>query len=193
MSKIGLACFIILCLAFSVFSVGSVYFVQTVEAAETANIGEWTSDGRIAIFIHSFDTASSVPYYPYSPASGNVYVWVDVSLKNVGTGTISTNTLYAYVADIDHYYYRGEVVSSPRHLALIDLPPQETIRGEIYFEVPADSVIEKFVWQDNYSNLRITVPELPSFLILPLFMIATLLAVIVCRRKQNRQATLYFS
>ena len=34
-----------------------------------------------------------------------------------------------------------------------------------------------------YSTVPEVIPEFPSFLILPLFMLATLLAVIVCRRK----------
>jgi len=156
-------------------------------SAEPAGIGEWVSDSRISLCVHSFGSAQSISYYPYNPdTAGYVFAWVDVSLKNVGGEEVTTNPLYAFLRDADNYMYEGGNVLSPKQLQLIDLPPGETVRGEIYFEVPAQAVITKFQWIDHHSFISVIIPEFPSFLILPLFMIATLLAVIVYRRRKVR-------
>ena len=73
------------------------------------------------------------------------------------------------------------------------------MEGYIEWEVPLSSIgnpekirlafytydlyLEEIV--NSISGDNIIIPEFPSFLILPLFMIATLLAVIVYRRKHH--------
>lgn len=47
----------------------------------------------------------------------------------------------------------------------------------------------------NYTHSTqevVIIPEFPSFLLLPLFMIAALITVIVCRRKHTHWATLQY-
>jgi len=153
--------------------------------AEPDGIGEWISDGRIELCVHSFDTSPSIDYYPYTPASGCIFAWVDLSIKNVDTEEVGINQLYAYLKDTDNYVYARFSTLSPKRLALVDLPPEETIRGEIYFEVPTEAVIAEFLWNDFKSNISVVIPEFPSFLILPLFMIVTLLVVIVYKTKHS--------
>lgn len=152
--------------------------------AEPVGIGEWASDGRIALCVHSFNSSPSLSFYPYTPkTAGYVFAWVDLSLKNVGTKKVSTNSLYAYLRDTDNYFYEYVYTDSPKKWQLIDLPPGETFRGEIYWEVPPEAIIDRFVWTDPWSYITVIIPEFPSFLILSLFMIATLLAVMVYKRK----------
>ena len=154
--------------------------------AEPTTIGEWTTDGRIELCVHSFDTAPSIDYYPYEPETvGYVFAWVDLSLKNVGIEEVSTNTLYAYLKDTENYFYEREGVLSPKAFRLIDLPPGETIRGEIYWEVPSEAIIDEFIWHNHQSYISIIIPEFPDALLVPLFMIATLLAVILYRRRHS--------
>jgi len=158
-------------------------------SAEPAGIGEWVSDSRISLCVHSFSSAQSISYYPYTPDTAEyVFAWVDVSLKNVGGEEVSTNSLYAFLRDADDYIYERIIVPSPKQWQLIDLPPGETVRGEIYFEVPAQAVITKFQWIDYQSFISIIIPEFPSFLILPLFMTLTLLTVIICKRRHTRKS-----
>jgi len=135
------------------------FSLQPVEA-ELPGVGEWTSDGRIELCVHSFDSAPSIHYYPYEPEiAGYIFAWVDLSLKNVGIEKVSTNLLYAYLKDTENYLYEGVIVLSPKEWQLIDLPPGETLRGEIYFEVPAEAIIDEFLWIDYQSYIGIVILE----------------------------------
>ena len=152
--------------------------------AATKTIGVSTTDGRVEIWFHSFDTAQSLDFYPYEPeTAGYIFAWVDLSIKNVGSEDVHINWNYAYLKDADNYLYTGRHADSPKEFPLLKLPPEETIRGEFYFEIPTESIIEEFIWSDLRSYVSVVIPEFPSFLLLPLFMLATLLAVIVYRRK----------
>lgn len=137
-------------------------------------------------FLSVCDVCICVARAAYEPETvGYVFAWVDLSLKNVGTEEVSTNTLYAYLKDTENYFYKREGVLSPKAFRLIDLPPGETIRGEIYWEVPSEAIIDEFIWHNHRSYISIIIPEFPDALLMPLFMIATLLAVILYRRKRT--------
>jgi len=163
--------------------------IQPVKA-EGIIIGEWFTDGRIALCIHSFETAPTIDYYPYKPdTSGYIWAWVDLSLENVGTKEISTNSLYAYLKDNQNYMYRGRsVANAPKNFKLLDLPPGETLRGEIYFEVPQDAIIVAFVWYDYKSY--IVIPEFSSITILLLLMLTTLIAIIFVKKERKLKSLL---
>jgi hypothetical protein len=144
-----------------------------------------STDGRIEILFHSINFSQSLAFYPHTPETvGYIFAWVDITIKNVGQANIHINWNYAYLKDSNNYLYQGTYADSPRQFQLIDLPPGETIRGEFYFEVPAGATIEKFVWSDLSSYVSVAVPEFSSMIVLTLFMAATVLAVVVYRRKQ---------
>jgi len=166
-------------------SIGTLTLVFNIRPAKSdpANIGEWTSDGRIELCVHLFDTSPSLEFYPHEPEIiGYIFAWVDLSIKSVGSKEVHINWNYGYLKDTNNYLYNGRHADSPIELPLLDLPPGETIRGEVYFEVPSGATIKEFVWSDLASYISVVIPEFPSFLILPLFIIATLLAVIVYRK-----------
>jgi hypothetical protein len=154
--------------------------------AEPVGIGEWTSDGRIELCVHLFDTSPSLEFYPHEPEIiGYIFAWVDLSIKNVGSEDVYISGGYVYLKDANNYLYEHRYADTPLALRSLHLPPGETIRGELYFEVPSGATIKEFVWSDYASYINVAIPEFPSFLILPLFMIATLLAVIIYKRKHS--------
>ena len=148
-------------------------------------IGEWFSDDRIAICIHSFQTASRIDYFPYEPDTpGYIWAWVDISIKNVGTEEISTNTLYAHLKDSQGYVYERTRTTDPKHLKLMDLPPGGTIRGTVYFEIPPDATIVAFIWY-NYDSY-IEIPEFSSLMVLSLIIMIVSIATVIARKKYNQ-------
>ncbi|MHA1722477.1 MAG: DUF4352 domain-containing protein [Candidatus Baldrarchaeia archaeon] len=159
------------------------FTIQPISATDIP-LEKWFSDGRIAICIHSFQTASRIDYYPYEPDTpGYIWAWVDLSIKNVGSDEISTNSLYAYLKDSQDYMYEGRpVANDPKHLKLMDLPPRETLRGIIYFEIPPNATIVAFIWYDYESY--IVIPEFTSVIILiPLFLTVVLLIVLTKKKR----------
>jgi hypothetical protein len=128
--------------------------------AESLIIGS-NSDSRLELQVHSFNTASSIDYYPYTPdTNGYIWAWVDISIKNIGTEEVSTNVLYAYLKDNNNYQYRARpTANAPLQLKLIDLLPGEIQRGLIYWEIPPDAEITSFIWHDYVSNIAIPAPS----------------------------------
>lgn len=150
---------------------------------EPTYMGEWTSDNRMEMNVHSFNTSPSIDFIPNTPNRlGYIYAWVDVSLKNLGTEAININLLYAHLKDSENYIYQSTVVASPKLVQLMDINPGETIRGELYWEIPEDAIITEFIWQDYRSNLHTIIPEFQPWIILPLILIGTVGLVILRKR-----------
>jgi len=139
------------------------------------------SDGRIRIEVHSFGNSFSIAYNPYDPEiAGFIWAWVDISITNIGLQDVSTNNLYGYLKDSENHLYESSYTASPFKLQLVDLPPNDTIRGEIYFEIPEDAEIVSFLWSDWNSN--ITIPEFSAFIMLLILIIPTL-GIFICRNR----------
>ena len=167
-----------------VLSVLTLAYTIQLANATLLEVEESGIDSRIEITFHSIDTAQSLSFYPHTPETvGYIFAWVDITIKNIGQQDISINWYYAYLKDNNNYLYQGTHADSPREFKLVKLPPGETMRGEFYFEVPAGAIIEKFIWSDYSSYVSVVVPEFSSMLVLTLFMAATVLAVLVYRRK----------
>ena len=155
----------LLSLIFFVILIGALaIYPKPIQALEiSSSIVGVNSDSRLQIEIHSFGNATSIAYYPYTPdTAGYIWMWIDVSLTNVGFEEVSTNSLYAYLKDSLNYLYEREHVSSPLFLQLLDLPVNQTIRGELYFEIPSDAEIVSFLWSDYDSNIQIPQPPTPT-------------------------------
>jgi len=75
------------------------------------------------------------------------------------------------------------------HLTSLWTSPLAEGNYDIWVDVNQNGIYDETVDMCDHSVLDIyaftVIPEFPSFIILPLFMIATLLAVIVYRRKQT--------
>jgi hypothetical protein len=102
----------------------------------------------------------------------------------LGTRSISTNPFFAYLKDSENYLYQPESVLSPKELPLIDLAPGDTLRGEIYWEIPEEAIISEFIWQDFQSDIHIIIPEFPTLLVLPLIVIITSMMLVIWRRNK---------
>jgi len=90
------------------------------------------------------------------------------------------NTIIA--SDGAHTYTINLVVGDFVEISLEGLTPDDVefyeSSGHLLYDGPADSITVN----------EVEIPEFPSFLILPLFMIATLLAAIVLRKKLTSQS-----
>ena len=109
-----------------------------------------------------------------------------VSITNIGFNDVSTNSLYAHLKDKQNYLYESEIALSPIRLQLVDLPANQTIRGELYFEIPAGAEIVSFLWSDWNSNILI--PEFPSAALLGFVIVLSSMAIIGGSRLKNRRA-----
>jgi hypothetical protein len=124
---------------------------------------------------------------PYSKALRNLY------------GITNRNSLVIKSSDGNVTVIQDDVFNETHIREIIDLYLQQShdanayrvfINGtEIaYTLLPCSNSTHSYIYF-NYSHSTqevIIIPELPSFLILPMFMTATLLAVIVFRRKRER-------
>jgi hypothetical protein len=113
----------------------------------------------------------------YISATGSMHIVGEI--KNIGTMTAT------YVKIIATFYdSEGEVVATDFTFAdPHDIEPDQKAPFDmILTEKSRVPLVESYALTAE-SNQYAVVPEFPSFLILPLFMIATLLAVIVYRRK----------
>ncbi len=144
--------------------------------------------GRLIILALSFACATifvktvSAGY----PEVSNVIVW------NNGANTVLNVTVSHSPQTSIHYLDRVEVdLSGDNRIFPVTHRPETTFVVQCdlgIIESPTNATVRAHCNIDGYSLSLygpILVPEFPSFLILPLFMIATLLAVIVYRRKHS--------
>lgn len=160
--------------------------IPLVTAQQSPIVGT-NSDSRVQITIYSFSTNQTIPYYPYTPShSGYVWAWIDISIKNVGPDTVSTNSLSSSVKDSQDHVYTGSVVpDDPQWMKLQDLSSGSSQRGNFYFEIPANANIASFNWNDYASNLSIpktAIPEFPLIAILLFFGIAVSVSILAIKR-----------
>jgi len=131
---------------------------------EVAQIGDWISDERISVCVNSFRYVNIIygeyPEYTWDeeiPKTGNVFVIVDASIKNVGSEIISVNPLYVYLTDTNDYQYErngGATGNLDKGIKLIDLTPGRTLRFEVVFEIPKDAEPKEFIW-DDWSSVSV--------------------------------------
>ncbi len=144
--------------------------------------------GRLIILALSFACATifvktvSAGY----PEVSNVIVW------NNGANTVLNVTVSHSPQTSIHYLDRVEVdLSSDNRIFPVTHRPETTFVVQCdlgIIESPTNATVRAHCNIDGYSLSLygpILVPEFSSMLLLPLFMIATLLAVIVYRRKHS--------
>jgi len=94
------------------------------------------STSQVSLTVYEVRDPQPPPQYA-PPEPGTRYLALDVSLRNVGTKTFSTNKLYFYLRGSDGRDYQVTFVSAPEpQVALRDLTPNDDTRGWITFEVP---------------------------------------------------------
>lgn len=143
--------FIAVCLVIFVLALS-----QTVNAQQSPVVGT-ASTGVLQITIYSYNTNAQISYSPNTPShSGYVWAWVDILIANTEADNINSNPQYAFLKDSQNNLYSGEsIVNDPQTMKAMDLSCGNTIRGNLYFEIPATAKIVGFVWNDGNNNLAI--------------------------------------
>lgn len=127
-----------------------------------------------------------------TPNSGNVYVEVNMTITNNGySDSFSTNPLYFNLVTNNIQYTYDTATFSLAEWNTISILNGGTYSGIMVFQVPSTASSFTMSGQEyttTFSKFNIiwtqqTVSEFPSLLILPLFMIATLIAVAFYKKK----------
>lgn len=142
----------------------NIAFPSTIQAPALPTAMASKSDSLVQVQIYSLKTNSTIPYYPYSPSqSGYTWACLDISFKNLGTGTLDTNSLYGYLKDDQAYSYRGRsLANDPQDLKLLEIKSGDIQRGNLYFEIPSSANIVSFYWSDYSSNILISLSSSPT-------------------------------
>ena len=95
-------------------------------------------DGYSLVAMEVLDPAS--PGMLYRAVPGMKLVAVDMILGNIDAREISSNALRTYLIDAEGYVYAAELAGIDGQIDLVDLGPDERVRGKVAFEVPEDAV-----------------------------------------------------
>jgi hypothetical protein len=95
-------------------------------------------DGYSLVAMEVDDPAS--PGILYQAAPGLKLVAVDMIVGNVNAREITVNALRTYLVDSDGYVYTAELGGINNQIELVDLGPDERVRGGVAFEVPEDAL-----------------------------------------------------
>ena len=148
--------------------------------------------GQLIILALSFACATIF----VRPVSAGFPVISNVIVLNNGANTVLNVTVSHSPQTPSHYLDRIEVnVSGDNRIFPVAYRPETTFVVQCdlgIIEAPTNATVRAHCIIDGYSLSLygpILVPEFSSMLLLPLFVIATLLAVIVCRRKHQTLQT----
>ncbi len=118
-------------------------------------VGEIEEDERVELTLSSDRSTDRIGIF--KAEDGWIYHVFDVTIKNKMDEEISYNVLYFEVKDEAGYVYRMalcETASLNHSLGSGKLGPNETVKGEIAFEVPETSQTLFLILDDLYSNIK---------------------------------------
>ena len=114
------------------------------------SVGEAVRAGDFELTVNSFtDPYTSTDEF-LQPGAGMRWVLLDVSIKNVSNTSQDYGTFDFKLSDSDDFSYDSTFVNQPRELDFGSLNPGETIRGELGFELPADSLPDRLIYDPGF-------------------------------------------
>ena len=125
-------------------------FDETPAPPETGTIGEGVENGGYELTVHSV-TDPLVPSDEFfGPEAGNRWVMVEVSITNVSDEPQDYGSYDFKVKDADNFEYTTGFVDLERELSSGSLPPGDTVRGQVGFEVPVDAAIVRLIYDPGF-------------------------------------------
>lgn len=102
--------------------------------------GTVTADG-LEIMLNAANTAETATAGFSVPDEGNVYVVLDVTIRNVSNEKKSFNALYWSAKDMERGYTFDDAMmaSTGQDISAGDLSPSDLVRGNVVLEVKADT------------------------------------------------------
>ena len=119
---------------------------------------------------------------PSSDVAPYQNVTVSVNITDAESG-VKNATLYYSLNNTEAWTAVVMSYNSTSHLYYATIPKQSE-GTDVRYKIVAYDNAENMAVKDNDGQAYTVIPEFPSFLILPLFMIATLLTVIAYRKKR---------
>jgi len=114
------------------------------------SVGDKIQAGNFELTVNSY----SNPYVSsdefYQPTPGQLWVLVDVSITNVSDETQDYGSFDFTLRDADDFSYDTAYLGQERDLSSGSLRPDETIRGEVGFELPVDALPERLVFDPGF-------------------------------------------
>jgi hypothetical protein len=133
---------------------GGELFGETTPAAEPTPapgaIGETLRSGNVELVVNSVTDPYEGTDQSFVPAQGNRWVVADVSITNVSDKAEDFNVYDFTVRDADNFQYDSGGVDVAQDLGFGSLLPDETIRGNVGFEVPEGAVLSRLVYQPGF-------------------------------------------
>lgn len=130
----------------------SIYEEETPKNSPEVSIGEETEIGDIKLKVLSVDEPEVDEYQ--KPKSGNIYLSVELEITNQGYETEYISSTQGYIKDSKNQKYDYSIFALPTGTSSIsgELASQDSVRGEIGFEVPEDATGLKFYFQGTDYN-----------------------------------------
>jgi hypothetical protein len=122
----------------------------------TCRLNEECGDAGLVITAYSVDKRSSIGLF--KPESGNVFLVIDIKLKNVKNEEYSYSQLSMNVKDEENHQYGISLACTGLTGYLPGggkLLPGEEVRGYVCFEVPSTSQNFVFKYEDFYTRIDI--------------------------------------
>ncbi len=106
----------------------------TPAAAAACAVGERCDRGGTALTVNSVKTTDTIDTFP-TPAQGNTFLVVDVSIENTGAKDIPFNPLFFKVRAEDGTESNSTILAPSPSLKTGELTPGEHVRGNVAFEI----------------------------------------------------------
>jgi hypothetical protein len=115
------------------------------------------STNQVQLTVHQ--VRDRVPPSFTQPDPGNRFVGIDVTLRNVGGKTFSSNKLYFRLRGSDGRDYQVVYVGVPEpQVSLRDIPPSDDTRGWITFELPEGLQLVRLTFDHILLDGPVSVP-----------------------------------
>lgn len=121
--------------------------IPTPEPKGTENnpaiVGDTVTADGLAITLNSTSTADTATGGMSVPEVGNVYVILDITIKNVSEERESFNALYWSAKDTERGFTFDDAImaSTGQNISSGDLSPADLVRGNVVLEVKADTPV----------------------------------------------------
>lgn len=121
---------------------------------EPGAVGETVQRGNFELTVHSVTDPYEVSEDSFAPQSGDRWVLIDVSLTNISSESQDYGPYDFKVRDADNYEYDVSFVDLDQELNSGSLLPNETIRGQIGFDVPAAAQLVRVTYESGFFDSK---------------------------------------
>ncbi len=138
------------CASFLVFIIGIIGTLANSPTSSTTSLSNSATTNAITsntknslgiIISYSLKTATQIGSdYPSLPSSGDIFLIVSFNIENNGYSSFNTNPFYfSVITNNIKYNYSADSYLLDNQLKIVDILNGGTLKGDLAFEVPANS------------------------------------------------------